>query len=520
MHLNRTYAKLHEVFGVIAGSGNTEPPCVVGNWLMVFKGLVVFGCIALAAGLSYGSFGGDRSIGELGFAEPAVVATLEWADGVIESLRAGISADESQVDPVAAAALDAALTRGLAAPSETPVEAADVADTACAGAGSSEDGIVISDSIAVRIFEYDSSADGPNATHFERLDLSAVYEVDPTGALSIPLIGRVAVEGSSLVCVEALVGDLYRATFGVEASVSASHAGRPAVLVAGAVRAPGSYPLSAATSLRHVAAMAGAGTATMWQDPARAALLGRRTELQRLRADLELRDRALAAARIGRIGLDFSLDDLHGLADMLGASRIDAELAGLRARDEVNAHEEVDRRSRIETATSRLALMESERLRLDRQLAERRERLGKLRGLADRGIAPLSSLVADEAALISLERAAFDLTVERAEAEAELGVAERALAALAMERAEAIAAEGEAIAEAIGGIDAQIASVDIQLAALEGDPGADASGALHFRITRRTSAGERSFEGGLGATIRPGDLIEVTLGSKQFTELR
>jgi hypothetical protein len=49
---------------------------------------------------------------------------------------------------------------------------------------------------------------------------------------------------------------------------------------------------------------------------------------------------------------------------------------------------------------------------------------------------------------------------------------------------------------------------------------ADGGDALKFRITRRSAAGERSFEGGLGATIRPGDLVEVAPDANRLTELR
>lgn len=95
---------------------------------------------------------------------------------------------------------------------------------------------------------------------FDNDDISGEYQVDGSGTISFPLLGKVQASGLS---VEQLTADLTAALdkdYLVNPKVSVEVLNFRPIFVIGQVNAPGSYPYSAGMTVRHAVALAGGYT--------------------------------------------------------------------------------------------------------------------------------------------------------------------------------------------------------------------------------------------------------------------
>ncbi|MFO1144211.1 MAG: polysaccharide biosynthesis/export family protein [Amaricoccus sp.] len=489
---------------------------------MYLKGIaaLVLGC--LAAGLGYVGFGDATGQPAIRLNTPWLRHGLDWAEGGLDALRVRIGGDDAAA--IDGPALERRVSEGLAArapsappPSPQPPKDCSTADRLTAGA------VLVGDRLSLRFFEKEGAESaalaGTRPVYFERLDLSGTYDVDARGQISIPLVGRIDADGYALACVEALVSDRYTRAFATEASVSAAFASRPPVVVTGAVRAPGSYTVTPGMVLRHLLALAGAPS-TQDGGAARAAeapLLARKAELENLAAGLRLEVRMLTAAQAHQEQPDLAPDERSLYQAKLGASRLQSELANLAARVETFERDKRDRAAQLQEKRDMLVLLQEQQAVLDRQVGEKRDRLAELRGLTERGLAPLTRLAADEAALITLEHSAFELRSATLAQQAAVRQAEEALEAVDGDYRGAIAADLRDRTKEADAIDAQLASIDLQVGMLS-----DGSAGAGERVTivRNGPAGPVRLEGSLASIILPGDLVEVATGDSRVSELQ
>ncbi len=95
--------------------------------------------------------------------------------------------------------------------------------------------------------------DGADVANAERLsikfhdyaDLTGDYRIDADGTISIPVIGRVAVNGMSPLQLETVLAERVTSVTGREAYVTVEIAGYRPVFVSGYVSHPGAYSLAA-----------------------------------------------------------------------------------------------------------------------------------------------------------------------------------------------------------------------------------------------------------------------------------
>jgi protein involved in polysaccharide export with SLBB domain len=490
---------------------------------MYLKGLAALALGGVAAGIGYIGFG-NASGHPVRLDAPWVEHGLDWAENGLVALRARIGAEDGAAGQAAGAALEAAVRDGLAAqapaappPSAEPPKGCADPDRLTPGAA------LIGDKLSLRFFEKETEAAALAASaapvYFERLDLSGSYDVDARGEISIPLVGRVAADGRTLACVEALVASRYAETFLTDASVSAAFAARPAVIVTGAVRAPGSYAVTPGMVLRQLLALAGAKS--MQPDPGEAAavapLLARKAELEALSAGLRLETRVLTAARAHQADPGLTADERSLFQSRLGATRVQSELDNLSARVDAFARAKADRTAQVAEKRAMLALMHDEEADLDRQVAEKRQRLDELRALTTRGLAPLTRLSADEAALITLEHSDYEVASAVLAQQAAVRAAEEALAAVDGDYRSAVAGELRDRTRDADAIDAQLAAIDLQIDLLRDGPGA---GPERVTIVRTEAGGTTRLEGTLASVVLPGDLVEVGSGESRVSELR
>jgi polysaccharide export outer membrane protein len=373
---------------------------------------------------------------------------------------------------------------------------------------------LVGDRLAIRFFEREAikpvtMTAGTSPLHFERLDLSGTYEVDAQGEVSLPLVGRVKAEGRSIACLEAAIGARYAETFSTPASVSAAFASRAPVLVAGAVRAEGTYNYTQGMILRHVLALAGASPSQSTR-AVDIALMARKEELDDLMAGNRLKMLALASARAGSATMAMNEAQRANFSATVGTERLEIEAANLRARVEAQNRKQKELAARIEDGRARIGLLIEEMARLERHVTDKQARLKALRDLNARGITPASRLSADEAILTALERAFFEIKIELLQAESSLEADVRALDAIADENEQAIAVEMREGAEEADSIKAQLASIQFQLNPHPQGMNETSSATVHrYTIVRTTTQGTTRSEAGLESAILPGDIVEV-----------
>lgn len=443
--------------------------------------------------------------------------TLDAAEAGVGALRSFLSleTDDATAKQLADAVRSSLMRDG--APVSASADAPDFVEV-CEGPGGVQSDAMIGDRIALRFFEWTDAAQGEIA--FERLDLGGVYEVEATGQISVPLVGRVVVAGRPLVCAEALVANRYAAALGGRASVAAAYSERPAATVYGAVRAPGAYRVDPGATVARLLALAGAlSPGSGVEDPALANLRGRDTELERLETGARLALKAREAAARRATALDLDPAERAAFAAALDPARIEAEERALAETVANVARRISEAQERAGAQRARIALLRSERAALAAQIADKNRRLAELRGFQERGVASLSRLTADEAGLTTLERAAFALALEQEAAGAALAEAERAASSIVGEHGEAMAVAMRSLAESIDALRAQRLSIARQIAAL-GAPGDDSSAeGQTVTILRQTAKGPVQILAGPDMYVLPGDVVRVGAVASRLAHL-
>ncbi|WP_306131294.1 hypothetical protein [Roseivivax marinus] len=380
----------------------------------------------------------------------------------------------------------------------------------CEDGAAEADRARIGDRIALRVFE--DAADG--AERFERRDLSGTFPVEAGGDIAMPGLGRIAAVGQPLACLEGPVSAALGDEMGLSATVTASFAARPPVLVQGAVIAPGSYDYTPGLTVGAVIAKAGASSGGAADTALRRTLAARRDELRALRAGLVLEHARLSAQRAGAPDLALDSTDRRALTERLGADRIEGEEAVLRAalgsreiRAERDAAARDDLDSALALAIDRRDLM---RARLADLTAER-DLLEDALGTDCRGRCS-SQRTFDELRLDSLNGRLADLELTVQDAETRVIEARQARdrheRVVALDHSEADRTLALSVAEALAdrnALDAQIAAVNAQLADLGGAPG-DRS----VIVERRSGLRTETIAGTPDLPLLPGDLVTVS----------
>jgi protein involved in polysaccharide export with SLBB domain len=321
-------------------------------------------------------------------------------------------------------------------------------------------------------------------------------------------MGRVVVEGLSLSCVEAALKSRYFETFNAPATISVALGARAPALVTGAVRSPGSYHLTEGMRLSHLLSIAGGASEldVAAADSVRRPLQARRAELRRLYAGIRLELLALAAARAGSPDLMVTSTERASLIAEVGAARLESESASLRAQVKAAERARDELVKRLDNGRGLVEILSEEAAKLEEEVSEKRARLDALLVLGNRGLSTLSLLSAVESALSQLERSLFDSQVRLVAAQETVRADEEALAAMAGEIEERIARDIRDRTKEADALDAQIDSIDTQLAHLsDGDSMVKEA----YRITRVTSKGIETVVASPSSLLIPGDVVEV-----------
>ena len=190
----------------------------------------------------------------------------------------------------------------------------------------------------------------------------------------------------------------------------------------------------------------------------------------------------------------------------VGAARLESKSASLRAQVKAAERARDELVKRLDNGRGLVEILSEEAAKLEEEVSEKRARLDALLVLGNRGLSTLSLLSAVESALSQLERSLFDSQVRLVAAQETVRADEEALAAMAGEIEERIARDIRDRTKEADALDAQINSIDTQLAHLsDGDSMVKEA----YRITRVTSKGIETVVASPSSLLIPGDVVEV-----------
>jgi chromosome segregation ATPase len=190
----------------------------------------------------------------------------------------------------------------------------------------------------------------------------------------------------------------------------------------------------------------------------------------------------------------------------VGAARLESESASLRAQAMAAQRARDELVKRLDNGQGLVEILSAEAAKLEEEVSEKRARLDALLVLGNRGLATLSLLSAVESALSQLERSLFDSQLRLVAARETVRADEEALAAMAGEIEERIARDIRDRTKEADALDAQIDSIDMQLADFSDR---DSMVKESYRITRVTAKGIETVVASPSSLLIPGDVVEV-----------
>ncbi|MBR1123205.1 polysaccharide biosynthesis/export family protein [Bradyrhizobium lablabi] len=348
-------------------------------------------------------------------------------------------------------------------------------------------------------------------TFYQRMDLGGDYTVEPDGAISIPLLGRFAVEKRALDELRADIAVSFMSVMGRSANIEIKIAERAPIYVLGSVKNPGSYKHVPGMIVLHAVALAGGldrGEGSL------ASLIEGAREMERLRSatvqvkHLLVRRARLEAERDGASSLSVPLQ----LASLAGEEAVARRLIAientiLRAEQARRMQQVREVNSKADSARNEMEALRRKLEQVDAQRDMRLERLGELQKLKDRGWVTSNNVVTLRSELSDIEARRQDYLAQIAQAESRLAEAEEAGPRLLSE-------DAANLAKSIATIDKEIAAAQetmtsaralaVVLQKTNGAPQAES-----YEIVRQSREGPQKRQATEMSSLMPGDVLKV-----------
>jgi protein involved in polysaccharide export with SLBB domain len=348
-------------------------------------------------------------------------------------------------------------------------------------------------------------------TFYQRMDLGGDYTVEPDGAISIPLLGRFAVEGRALDELRADMAVSFMSVMGRSANIEIRIAERSPVYVIGPVKNPGAYKHVPGMIVLHAVALAGGldrGEGNLTR------LIEGTREMERLRSatvqvkHLLVRRARLEAERDGASSLSIPVQ-LASLAGEEAVARkfIATENTILRAEQARRMQQIREVASKADSVRNEMEALRRKLEQVDAQRDMRLERLGDLQKLKDRGWVTSNNVVVLRTELSDIEARRQDHLVQIAQAESRLAEAKEAGPRLSSE-------DAANLAKAIATIDKEIAAAQEAMASARAlavifQKSNVAAQAENYEIVRQTRDGPQVLQATEMSPLMPGDVLKV-----------
>ncbi len=354
-------------------------------------------------------------------------------------------------------------------------------------------------------------------SNFERMairfhaypELSNEYRLNADNTVSIPVIGRINVEGQTADCLERMLAVRASAIARRDVFVNVEAVAYLPIFVAGLVARPGAVQWSPGMTVLQAVTMAGgrfrSAETQVSMDPVRA----NKSFDEQKRALVALSRLRSERADRGQIEPDPELVRLVGAAEARALAASQESLFVSRRAARENALATVERGMAI--AREEIAALRQRRTSVEDQLRLRRASQARLVDLRNKGIVIAGRVLEEDFKLAELDEKAIEISVALARAAAALSGLERDMVALKAGRTAEIDAE-IAVHERI----AAQARIEVRAAQAAGDlppaRGAPArAGAEVVSIVRRSAAGPQRLNGDDATPVLVGDTIILSL---------
>lgn len=360
-----------------------------------------------------------------------------------------------------------------------------------------------------------------SVTVHRRADLSGEFRVLPSGALSLPLVGNLAVANRPIDQIRDLIAQRLREDAGLlDPRVSVEISEMQPILVAGSVRRPGQYPFQFGMTVGHALAAAG-GLRRFEPDE-----IGARIEVLRLREKLRLAQDALGVALVRQARLRAEAAEQE---ELKVSSLTVRHLSEERLRQTVEAEQEIMRR-RLAAHTSTITMLATQTTSYEdeiRALTDQDATKGRelqlltdestyLDDLIRKGLSPRTSRVSE------LARFAVQVEGDRRQIQAFAARARQEIVRLEQTRITSITSRRLEIATALKDVDDTIATLRVGIEegraglaqlrdALPGDDeplGPSQPGVVS--ILRVRSGPPQRIKAEAQTELMPGDLVDAT----------
>ena len=340
-------------------------------------------------------------------------------------------------------------------------------------------------------------------------ELSGEYRINDDQTISVPVIGRVSVDGLQSADLERQLAQRIAMLIGREAYVTIEIAEYRPVFVTGYVSRPGTAPWKPGLTILQALTLAGgdfrsgggAGesvtlrTQKAVEDQKR--VLAQIARLQAERAGartIAIPERLVA--RVGRVAAESLIASQQTLFESRRTAA-EAQIAGI---------ERAIALTRVE-----MDQLKEQRQRLDGQLQFNREHLDRLRGLFDRGLLRADRLYDQQMKVAEVEERAASIAVSSSRAQGTLVGLERELLDVKQKRMATIDEELLKLERDAAQFDLELRSLGVapNRPAFDGELGGGTG--LSFEIVRQDRNRIRSIPADRYSLVRPGDLIVVSI---------
>jgi protein involved in polysaccharide export with SLBB domain len=356
----------------------------------------------------------------------------------------------------------------------------------------------------------------------QRPELSGEYAVQEDGTVSVPLLGVVTAAARSEQQVQTTLAQAFEKKFGRKGMVNVLLMERPPVYVLGPVKNPGSFKYVPGMTVLHAIALAGGldsdqGSHDPWQKIEAVRTIEKRSGAIDAVLKLLARQAVLRAERDGsQPKVPARLVKLVGRTE--AASLVDEQEDRRKAVAMARRERERAAASAVESAKQDLR-MYAHTDSLDELVKTRQDRVEAIRGLVDKNIAPKAALSQVQAELSDAEQRRQDAFSQYSQAKQRLAQLEndalRARTDIANDLQVEIDLADRQIAENGRDLDASngVLSTLPETRAKFAESSSKGTDRMSYFIVRQTATGPVRIESGGMTVLRPGDLVDIAVGS-------
>lgn len=356
-------------------------------------------------------------------------------------------------------------------------------------------------------------------------ELSGDYRIGSDNMVSIPVIGRIALEGLSAADLEKILSQRTGRISGREAYVTVEIAEHKPVFVTGLVQRPGAAPWKPGMTVLHALTLSGTPAGSRTEQGLNTTSISPEIEQFKLRkAVLEQKRNLASMARLAAERNGTAIIELpERLVALVGPREaqqlIDEQAALMLSRNQSVENQRAALERGITTGRQEHTGLQAQLANIRAQLDLRKSQKEKLEGLATKGWTRTDRVLDEQVRIIDLEEKAINISVALARVQGTLSTLERDRARLFDERRAQIDTEILKLERDIAQVDVDIEQVryhfrmatgmEIDLTMAAHNTVERVAPAFEYSIVRQRSTGLETVKADQFTRVNPGDIVVV-----------